>query len=426
MAVKAAGSVTVASITDVASTTRYYLLQSSTLTAPAKPTASPPGGSWVATEPTYAEGSTNSLYTCDETVFSDGTFAYSSVSLSTSYEAAKAAYNKAVAAAQTAAALSKLIRETEDGVDVGKSANGATYADGTSVTRQGTDGTFSILKALAGVLTTVASFGENLIELGKNSTSAVIKLCGGLASIAARTWTYGTTTYTGITTKSPDGVSMECDSSWEAEPTRVAVEETSPSGEAGGCVYLEGRWLFPKDPSITNADAGYEAHMSSLLALVAGADTHIKAGVDVATLAKRITTAIQPVVLYNGGAALDYDVAPGAGTAGTVTLSETAENFKELTLYLTDNNGRYAGAFPLAPLPGHAPLSVGQTCDVFGFEAADSVNTSTFIRRTRYTLSTGYALVPSNGGYVQLCGGGIVYSADGVNYLKIYRVTGRR
>ena len=39
MAVKAAGSVTVASITDVASTTRYYLLQASTLTAPAKPTA---------------------------------------------------------------------------------------------------------------------------------------------------------------------------------------------------------------------------------------------------------------------------------------------------------------------------------------------------------------------------------------------------
>ena len=73
MAVKAAGSVTVASITDVASTTRWYLLQSSTLTAPAKPTANPPGGSWATTEPTYTEGSTNSLYTCDLTTFSDGT-----------------------------------------------------------------------------------------------------------------------------------------------------------------------------------------------------------------------------------------------------------------------------------------------------------------------------------------------------------------
>ena len=44
MAIKAAGSVTLASINDVASTTRYYLLQASTLTAPAKPTAKPPGG----------------------------------------------------------------------------------------------------------------------------------------------------------------------------------------------------------------------------------------------------------------------------------------------------------------------------------------------------------------------------------------------
>ena len=268
MAVKAAGSVTVASINDVASTTRWYLLQSSTLTAPAKPTVSPPGGSWVATEPTYADGSTNSLYTCDETVFSDGTWSYSDVSLSTSYEAAKAAYNKAVAAAQTAAALSKLIRETDSGVDVGKSADGTTYADGTSVTRQGTDGSFSILKELSGVLTTVARFGESVIELGKNSTSSVIKFCGGLASITARTWKYGTTTYTGITTKSADGVSMECDSPYDGEPTRVAVEKTSPSAEAGGCVYLEGKWLFTKDPSITTADAGYEAPMSRLVTLL--------------------------------------------------------------------------------------------------------------------------------------------------------------
>ena len=107
MAVKAVGSVTVASINDVASTTRYYLLQASTLTAPAKPTASPPGGSWAATEPTYTDGSTNSLYTCDETIFSDGTWAYSDVSLSTSYEAAKAAYNKANAASSTAGAAQK-------------------------------------------------------------------------------------------------------------------------------------------------------------------------------------------------------------------------------------------------------------------------------------------------------------------------------
>ena len=101
MAVKAKAEITIASIRDVKSTTRYYLLQSSTAAKPAKPTANPPGGSWVKTEPTYTAGSTNSLYFTDLTVFSDDTFAYSDVSLSSSYEAAKTAYNKAVAAQQS-------------------------------------------------------------------------------------------------------------------------------------------------------------------------------------------------------------------------------------------------------------------------------------------------------------------------------------
>ena len=95
MGVKARAEMTLSSIRDVQSVTRYYLLQSSTSAAPAKPTTNPPGGNWVTTEPTYTSGSTNSLYFTDCTVFSDETFAYSDVSLSSSYEAAKVAYNKA-------------------------------------------------------------------------------------------------------------------------------------------------------------------------------------------------------------------------------------------------------------------------------------------------------------------------------------------
>ena len=102
MAVKAKAEITLATIRDVQSVTRYYLLQSSTSLIPSKPTANPPGGSWVKTEPSYTSGSTNSLYFTDLTVFSDGTFVYSDVSLSSSYEAAKAAYNKAVSAEGTA------------------------------------------------------------------------------------------------------------------------------------------------------------------------------------------------------------------------------------------------------------------------------------------------------------------------------------
>lgn len=95
MAVKAAGQITLSSVVDVYATYRYYLLQSSTQATPAKPTTFPPADTWNDAEPGYTDGSTNSLYIVDCTVFSDDTFLYSAVSLSSSYEAAKAAYNRA-------------------------------------------------------------------------------------------------------------------------------------------------------------------------------------------------------------------------------------------------------------------------------------------------------------------------------------------
>ncbi|WP_407450077.1 hypothetical protein [Fibrobacter sp.] len=102
MAVKASANITLTSVVDIQASYRYYLLQSSTLAKPAKPTTYPPSSSWSDSEPTYVNGSTNSLYFVDLTVFSDETYAYSEVSLSTAYEAAKVAYNKAEAANKTA------------------------------------------------------------------------------------------------------------------------------------------------------------------------------------------------------------------------------------------------------------------------------------------------------------------------------------
>lgn len=87
---------------DIYAEYRYYLLQASTLSPPSVPTVHPPAAPWNDTEPGYTAGSTNSLYTVDCTVYSDGTFQYTPVSLSSSYEAAKQAYNQAVAAAAAA------------------------------------------------------------------------------------------------------------------------------------------------------------------------------------------------------------------------------------------------------------------------------------------------------------------------------------
>lgn len=96
MAIRAKADITISRIIDIQSVTRYYLLQSSTSASPSKPSANPPASPWVKTEPSYSSGSTNTLYFVDCTEFTNDTFSYSEVSKSSSYEAAKIAYNKAV------------------------------------------------------------------------------------------------------------------------------------------------------------------------------------------------------------------------------------------------------------------------------------------------------------------------------------------
>lgn len=100
MAVKASVTITISKYRDTDNITRYYKLQASTASKPAKPATLIPSG-WTDTEPTYTSGSTNTLYFTDRYIFSDGTFQYTEVSKSTSYEAAKEAYNKAQAAQNT-------------------------------------------------------------------------------------------------------------------------------------------------------------------------------------------------------------------------------------------------------------------------------------------------------------------------------------
>lgn len=94
MAVKASVQITISKVIDIHACYRYYKLQSSTLAKPSKPTTNPPSG-WSDTEPAYASGSTNTLYFVDCNVYSDKTFNFSEVSVSSSYEAAKDAWNKA-------------------------------------------------------------------------------------------------------------------------------------------------------------------------------------------------------------------------------------------------------------------------------------------------------------------------------------------
>lgn len=119
MAVKASVTITISKYRDTDSITRYYKLQASTATAPAVPTTLTPSG-WSTSEPTYTSGSTNTLYYTDCIIFSDGTFQYTDdgngkAVKSSSYEAAKEAYNKAQAAQNTA----NTTQENLDNLEIG-------------------------------------------------------------------------------------------------------------------------------------------------------------------------------------------------------------------------------------------------------------------------------------------------------------------
>lgn len=108
MAVKGSATVTLSQYRDTESVTRYYKLQSSSLAAPDKPSNVKPNetpAGWAKSEP--ACDITKTLYTCDVTVFSDRTTHVSDVSKSTSYEAAKEAWNKAQTAQNTATEATK-------------------------------------------------------------------------------------------------------------------------------------------------------------------------------------------------------------------------------------------------------------------------------------------------------------------------------
>ncbi len=103
MATKAKAEITISKIIDFDKVVRYYLLQSSTLAAPSKPAdGAAISSKWSKTEPSYTSGSTSTLYFVDQTVMSNGALKYSEVSKSSSYEAAKEAWNKANAAQNTA------------------------------------------------------------------------------------------------------------------------------------------------------------------------------------------------------------------------------------------------------------------------------------------------------------------------------------
>lgn len=100
MTVRASASVTLSWSASIVAVTRYYQLAAPTAATPTVPTSSSSLGSWTETEPTADV--TKVLWTCDRTIYADGTESWSKASKSTSYEAAKDAKGTANAAKDAA------------------------------------------------------------------------------------------------------------------------------------------------------------------------------------------------------------------------------------------------------------------------------------------------------------------------------------
>lgn len=124
--VRASDQVTLAVLPAPTYVRMFYLLQSSTLSAPAKPATNPPQSPWSTVEPSYTEGSTDTLYTVLLTGYGPTAFEYGDVQKSSAFEAAKQAYNMAKAARDAAATA----QTTADGK--------LTVADAAPVTANGT------------------------------------------------------------------------------------------------------------------------------------------------------------------------------------------------------------------------------------------------------------------------------------------------
>ena len=149
MAVKASATISIYRIKEVTSTTNYYLLQSSTAAAPSKPTTDSPGGKWTTSEPAYTNGSTLTLYTVIKTKYSDNTFEYTPVSKSTSYEAAKSAYNKAVNAQNTANSVNNEIKKKYGDASNYSQLNDQTAAIWNFNIEKAADGNWYVMKTLS-------------------------------------------------------------------------------------------------------------------------------------------------------------------------------------------------------------------------------------------------------------------------------------
>lgn len=380
MAVKASASITLSFMVDVYASYRYYKLQASTASAPNAPTVFPPSTSsgWDDTEPSYTSGSTNTLYFVDCTVFTDDSFAYSKVSISSSYEAAKEAWNKANNAQKTADDAAKTATNYMEFTE----GTGLVVGDMTSDTL----GNNVLINSESINIRTGemvnASFGANQIELGKGNDNAIVSLVNGRLTIQYISGDKITQPFCGI--KSPYYLSI-----------LAGVDKNLHLGLDGyGDI-----WGIDLGVYNTKFNASFVFNNINFQA-----DTiNFKTGST--SLTKNSNYCIYGGrVLYSNS----------SGSTGTITLNETANNFSMIEIFYGKDSQGYDSTKIYLPNGKTASLTVTNMYSTTGIQTATKLVT---ISGTSVTPNT------SRCGYLNLDGSSFL-KTDAENIIKIRYVVG--
>ena len=353
--VLAISSSTLAWSAGIVATVRYYQLAAPTAATPTVPTSSSSLGSWTETEPTADV--TKVLWTCERTVYADGTESWSKASKSTSYEAAKDAKSTATDAQSKAAALATVIHDGDDGVSVGKSADGGvTYPQGR--TRQSSDA-FEVLDDSG---KTLSSFSKDKVRLGVGSSTSEIDMADGHGKI------FG---YLDPQMADPgDGITELCISSDKfltlhganeallyATPSSTVVEyQNSTHAEINVSSEIDGH-TFSSDvrleaTAVDETDSDYET--KSTITMLAS---------DGATLnGAQILTA--PTVLF-------YNEAQALNTA--IPLSDSAGNYKRLKIFYKSNDSDYCSVEVYNPDGKTVALQIARPAYAYATGAAPTM-----------------------------------------------------
>ncbi len=242
MSVLSSAQVTLAWSAGILATVRYYQLAAPTAATPTVPTSSSSLGSWTETEPTADV--TKVLWTCDRTVYADGTESWSKASKSTSYEAAKDAKSTATDAQKTANENSGKIdtSQTEQGDWNKKIDNRVVELEKSSTRYEASistlDGTVSTLSDdMNSVKKTVGSVNSYMSFTDPNGGSPQLEI-GTTASAMKMNLTNSELDFTasGTTVASLDGASSTLD----AKNVKIGHYKWSPTngGENLTLIYV--------------------------------------------------------------------------------------------------------------------------------------------------------------------------------------------